>query len=268
MSRWFTFPRPNTAAHVRLFCFPYSGGGSALFRTWVDGLPATVEVCAVELPGRGARLREAPFTRLVPLVHEIADAIIPLLDRRFAFFGHSLGALVCFELARQLRRDQQPLPAHLLVSGASAPQAICFRRCLHQLPDAELIETLREFNGTPREVFESRELMEIMLPIIRADFALGDTYTYSDEPALDCPLSVFGGIDDAHVPRAHLEAWRQQTSAEFSLWMLPGDHFFLHEERQRLLAIVSEDLERLSAWSRRGVGASPPENVITSSQGG
>lgn len=236
---WFAYPKPNPRANLRLFCFPYAGAGASVFRSWPDSLPAAVEVCAVQLPGRETRLMEHAFTRLSPLVQAIAPAILPHLDKPFAFFGHSMGALVSFELIRQLRREYGLSPAYLFVSACRAPQLSDPNVPIHTLTDAEFLQRLRLLNGTPRHVLEYGELMQLLLPILRADFALCETYVYSPEPPLDCPMFAFGGLQDALVPENQLECWHDQTSAFFSLRMLPGDHFFLHTVQPFLLQILS-----------------------------
>ncbi len=242
---WFAYPKPNPQASLRLFCFPYAGGRASVFRTWPEGLPTTVEVCPVQLPGRGSRLREAPFTRLSPLVQAIAQALLPHLDKPFAFFGHCVGALVSFELARQLRRQYGLSPAHFFVSGCGTPQIPDPNPLIHALPDSAFLEELRRRNGTPQEILEDPEMMQLLLPILRADFLMYETYTYTSEAPLDCPISAFGGLQDHAVSRERLEAWREQTSASFSLRMLPGNHFFLHTAQPHLLWMLSRELHRL-----------------------
>lgn len=236
--------RPNPQATLRLFCFPYAGGGASIFRDWPNHLPETIEVYSVQLPGRGSRLMEAPFTRMPDLVDTVAQAILPHLDKPFAFFGHSMGAMISFELSRLLRKRQRLEPQHLFVSAAGAPQTFDAGHMIHNLPDSKFLKRLRELNGTPREILESSELMQLMLPTLRADFAVSETYLYTHEPPLDCAITAFGGLQDYEVSRKRLEAWRSQTNAAFSLQMFAGDHFFLHHA-QRLLQALSKELRRL-----------------------
>jgi len=226
---WISYHKPGPKTRLRLFCFPYAGAGALIFRTWSDSLPADVEVCPVQLPGRGTRMTERPFTQLSLLVEALAQALAPLLDGPFAFFGHSLGALISFELARRIRRQYGLHPARLFVSAARAPQIPHRGPSIHTLPDKEFFMELRRLNGTPSELLGHEELMEIMLPILRADFALYETYLYSIEPPLNCPISAFGGLQDSKVSESDLGAWRAQTSVSFSLQMFPGDHFFLKQ---------------------------------------
>lgn len=244
---WVVFPRPNARASLRLFCFPYAGGGALIYRPWGDALPPHVEVCAVQPPGRGVRMGEAPLRRLPQVVEAAAQALRPYFDRPFAFFGHSMGALIGFELARRLERENETPPRHLFVSGHRAPHLPASRPPLYDLPDAELIGELRRLNGTPREVLENTELMRLMLPLLRADFSVCQTYVYAAAPPLTCPINAFGGLDDASVRREHLEGWRQHTASSFALRVFPGDHFFLHTSQASLLRALAQELEPLAS---------------------
>jgi medium-chain acyl-[acyl-carrier-protein] hydrolase len=239
---WIACRKPNSQARLRLFCFPYAGSGASIFRTWTDGLSVDVEVCPIQYPGRGTRLTEIPFTQISPLIEALAQSLEPLLDRPFAFFGHSLGALLGFELARQIRRKSGVQPVHLFVSADRAPQLPLRNRAIHALPEGEFLVELRRLNGIPGKVLEEVELMQIMLPILRADFAVYETYVYTTEPPLDCPISAFGGLQDHRVSRGDLEAWRGQTSASFSVRMFPGDHFFLNTTEPLLLQMLFQEL--------------------------
>lgn len=241
---WLYFFSPNQEAEVRLFCLPYAGGTVTTYRAWPKKLPPSVEVCAVQLPGRGSRMPEPPFTQLAPLVRALAQNLLPHLDRPYALFGHSMGALVAFELARHLRREHGLGPAHFFASGQSAPQYDDGFPPFHELPDAELIEKLRRLNGTPKEVLEHSELLKLTLPVLRADFAVFGNYEYEEGPPLDCPVTVFGGLEDVQFPREGLEAWREQAGSSLSVHMLPGDHFFLRTSETQLLNILAEELRQ------------------------
>lgn len=241
VDRWIAFRKADPKAQLRLFCFPYAGAGALIFRKWSDGLPREVEVCPIQLPGRGTRLTEPPFTQLSCLIEALTRALVPLLDKPFAVFGHSLGALIGFELARQIRRQYGVHPIRLFASAGRAPQIPHRAPPIHTLPDNEFLAELRRLNGTPRELLDHEELMEVMLPILRADFALYETYLYTTEPPLNCPISAFGGLQDRKVTASDLEEWRAQTSASFSLRMFPGDHFFLKE--LLLLQALSQELQ-------------------------
>lgn len=226
-----------------MFCFPYAGGGASAYRGWAGSLPPDVEVCPVQLPGRESRLREAPFERPEPLIKATADALQPYFkDLPFVFFGHSMGAMISFELARELRRRGQALPLHLFVSGRRAPQVPDLEEPIHALPEPEFIVKLRELNGTPEEVLQHAELMKLLIPVLRSDFAVNETYVYTEEEPLDPGISCFGGLGDKEVSRDDCAVWKEQTRGRFRLRMLPGDHFFIHGAKDMVLESVARDL--------------------------
>lgn len=241
LDSWLELPAPNPQARLRLFCFPYAGGGASIYRAWPRHLPPDVEVWAIQLPGRETRLFDTPFTRVDPLVRALHAALQPHLQRPFAFFGHSLGALLAFECARTLSAAGR-VPAHLFVSGCRAPQLPPIGEPIHALPDRQFVHALRRLQGTPEEVLRNSELMDLLLPRLRADFALAETYAYVPGPALPCPISAYGGIADSEVTQADLAAWRQHTARGFSLHRLPGDHFFIHHNEAQLLHSLSSEL--------------------------
>lgn len=237
-------PKPSPGAGVRLFCFPYAGGGASVYRRWSETFPPGIEVCPVQLPGRENRLREAPYTNLVPLVRDAAQALGPYLDRPFAFFGHSMGALISFELTRHLRREGLPLPIQLFLAGRHAPHLPERDNVTYNLPDAELIEEIKCLQGTPAEVLEHPELMQLILPLLRADFEVCQTHQFEHGPPLDCPVTVFGGLQDKEVPREDLQGWAEHTTGASTLRMLPGDHFFVNSSRQLLCLAIARELQQ------------------------
>ncbi|MEO1374470.1 MAG: thioesterase II family protein [Cyanobacteria bacterium J06635_10] len=243
IENWITVPKANPQADLRLFCFPYAGGSSLIFRRWLDKLPANVELCPIELPGRGSRMKLAPLNRLEPIVEAIATQIQPYLDKPFTFFGHSMGGLMSFEVTRLLYKKYGISPVHLFISAHRAPQIPDSKPPIHALPESDFIAELRRYNGTPNEVLENQELMELFLPILRADFAVLETYTYHHALPLECPIYVFGGLKDNKVSIEQLEAWREQTNNNFSLKMLPGDHFFINDSHSLLMEQISEILD-------------------------
>ena len=238
---WLVRRKPNPRASERLFCLPYAGGSAAIFRTWGERLPASVETIPVQLPGRGARMAEAPLTEMHELVRALAHALGPHLDLPFAFFGHSMGAMLSLELARLLRKQTGIEPAHLFVSGCRALQLPDPYRVTYDLPEPEFLEEVRRLNGTPAEVFEHPELLNFVLPLLRADFKVCQTYRYTEDLPLRCPVTVFGGTEDK-TTRAQLEAWAAQTRSTCTVRTFPGDHFFLHKAEPQLLEIIAAQL--------------------------
>lgn len=237
---WLAFRRPSLRARLRLFCFPYAGGNETTFRTWQQNLPEAIEVLPIQLPGRGTRIKEPAFTRLAPLAQALSQSLRPEMELPFAFFGHSMGGLIAFELARQLRREGGPLPVHLFISAKCCPKQ-ADDLSTGEIPDKELIQILRRYEGTPREVLENAELMQLLLPVIRADMELCNTYVCDPEPPLPSPITAFGGLEDHVSGRPCLEGWRNYTSDRFTLRMFPAGHFFLQAcERSILEAIFRE----------------------------
>jgi medium-chain acyl-[acyl-carrier-protein] hydrolase len=234
---------PNAAAQLRLFCFPNAGGGVALLHSWLNGLPGEIDLCPIHLPGREKRRAEPPFVRMESLVHAVSDALEPFLEGPFALFGHSLGALMAFELARELRRRGLSSPARLFVSAHAPPQISRSAEPIHQLPEQEFVQGLiRRYDAIPAVVLENKELMEMFIPVLRTDLEILETYMYRPEPPLICPISAFGGVLDSTVATRQLEAWQQQTSSSFQLHMFPGKHFFLKEARPQVLRVICSDL--------------------------
>jgi medium-chain acyl-[acyl-carrier-protein] hydrolase len=235
--------RINHDAKVRLFCFPYAGGSSAIFYRWSEYVSPAVEVCSVQLPGREGRLTMLPYTSMRPLVQAVGNAILPFLDKPYVLFGHSLGGLIAFELARYLHDLGVTRPLSLLVSAADAPHLGRTTDRLHALPDDELIGQLSLLRGTPQEILQHPEVMQLLLPTIRADLQVFETYAYRAGSPLPCPIAVFGGIDDKRVELSGLENWRHHSRTGFSLTMLPGDHFFIHSACRALVERIGSHLE-------------------------
>ncbi len=232
-----TTPRRNAPA-ARLFCLPYAAGGAAAYADWTGAFGDNVEICPIEPPGRQTRWNEAPFDRVEPLVAALASAIAGELDLPYALFGHSMGALVAFELARELRERGLPGPRVLFVSGGHAPQLPPARPPVHDQPDDVLVAKLRSLGDLPDEIYAEEELLELLMPTIRADFAVCETYSHQPQQPLPYPVVAFAGTEDAEVPPARVEPWREQTTAGFVRHDLPGDHFFLRSSQTALLDTV------------------------------
>lgn len=230
---------------MRLFCFHYAGGTAQVFHNWIGRLPSSVEVGTIQLPGRGHRLGEPQIKRLLPLSRVVAQELLPYIDKPFVFFGHSLGALLCFETARSLRRANQCQPAHLFISATVAPHRRSPREALSSLPKSVLVKKLEELNGTPVEVLQHEELLDILLPIIRADFELAETYEYQLESPLECPITIYGGLEDHSVETERLAAWREMTTGICEVRMFPGGHFYLNSSQATFLQTFAGDLRRL-----------------------
>jgi medium-chain acyl-[acyl-carrier-protein] hydrolase len=228
-------------ARLTLFCLPFAGGGAAAFRDWPRLLPPDVEVCPVHLPGREDRFREPAIVQVDVLADELLEGLAPHIDRPFGLFGHSMGGLIAFELARRLRGAGFE-PSWFFASGSTAPHLPRRGPTRHRLPQDEFVAAIRELNGVPPALVDNPEVMDLMLPTLRRDFTLVETYRYRPKAPLPCPVVVFGGRDDPEVAPEDLEAWREHAAGRFEVHVLPGDHFFLATSQAALLRLVGERL--------------------------
>tara|TARA_E500000305_G_scaffold108208_1_gene110028 strand:+ start:1501 stop:2259 length:759 start_codon:yes stop_codon:yes gene_type:complete len=238
---WIRCSKPNPAARLRLFCLPYAGGGASIFKNWGRTLPDRIEVCAIQLPGREDRISETPFRQVEDLLPVLMERLHPYLDRDVAFFGHSMGAFLSYELARALTEEHRA-PVQLIVSGQRAPHLPLSRPESYHLSDTDFCERLRSLNGTPASVLAEPELLSMILPLLRSDFEMSETYRRAPQTRLNCPIKVLGGDRDEEVDRAGLEAWQETTSAPVKIEMFPGDHFFLQSQSDALLKTVERTL--------------------------
>jgi surfactin synthase thioesterase subunit len=227
-------------------CFPYAGGSALAYRQWNENIAGEVEVCPVQLPGRENRMAEEPIRSLPKLISLLADELEPFLNSPvpYCFFGHSMGALICYELAKEIKKRSWKLPSRLFLSGKTSPQSCTKEIPTYNLPDEEFIEELREMNGTPEEVLNNREVMDLFLPILRADFEMVDTYEYEKDNPLSCPITVFGGLDDHLTPSFELESWKEHTTDGFNMHLFPGDHFYIYDHQKDLLGIINDELKQ------------------------
>jgi surfactin synthase thioesterase subunit len=234
-----------------LLCFAHAGGCASYFRPWLELLPPEVELLVTQWPGRENRIREPLVTSLQFGVQAIADDLETLGFERISLFGHSLGALVAFEVARELRRRGRGLPDVLCVSGAGAPQAARSLPTVHRLPDRELLATLAErYEAIPRVILEDADLSSFYAGLLRADISMLETYRYASEPGLACPIFAFAGVQDRVATLDSVELWREQTSLGFNLQTFPGGHFFLRDHAPALLSTLSARLRGDQAPAR------------------
>ena len=243
MSSWIVYSQPRPSASLRLFSFPHAGGGSGAFRGWADRLGDEIELAYVQLPGRESRLREKPFVSMPELIPQLVDAITVHLDRDCGFYGHSLGAKIAFEVVRELRRRGAKAPAHLFVAACPAPQVRWPHPIMHCLETPDFLDEMqRRYGGIPRQVIEDKELCDLLVPALRADVTMIETYTYTPEAPLDGGITVFGGLSDRMVKESSLASWRAQTHGGFRLQMASGDHFFPSLPEARLPESIAAEL--------------------------
>jgi len=243
MKAWFPFSQPGTAAGLRLFCFPFAGGGAGYYRPWVVAPPPGIEVVPVQLPGREQRIGEPAFTRMDDLLDSLLQVLDPLLDRPFGLFGHSMGASIAYALAHRLPPDRAAGLRLLAVSGRRAPGRPRCMPLLHGRDNAGFLEGIRDLGGTPAVVFETPELLDLVMPLLRADFTLVETHPHDPAPRpLSVPLLAFGGTDDPDSCADQIQGWAAMTSGPAAIHVLPGDHFFLTAHRHTVLERVSAAL--------------------------
>ncbi|WP_445231445.1 thioesterase II family protein [Duganella rhizosphaerae] len=246
---------------MRLYCFPYAGGSAGVFSQWRKRVDGDIEVCAVQLPGRGTRFHELPVRDLDLLVDVLAERIAGQPPLPFAFFGHSLGALVAFEVSSRLQEIGGALPLGLMVSGCSSPRLREPPENLHLLPKDELIRALQNYQGTPAEVLNNAELMELVLPVLRADFALAERYQYVPRPPLAMPIAVLAGRDDEYTTLEQVDAWRLETTGTCEVHWFDGHHFFLQKQADAVNLYVNA---QLSAWRSMASQCNPPTRAQVS----
>lgn len=250
--KWIVSPamQIDPRVEMRLLCFPFAGSAGAEFREWAPAVPPEIDVCAIQLPGRGARWNEVPVSNMATLVARMAADLQPLLSIPFALLGHSMGAILAFELARHLRRTGSHQPVHVFASGARAPHLPDPEPPASGLPDADFLARLKTLNGFPAELRDNDEFLRLVLPTLRADVLMCDTYRVTADAPLDCPLTALGGLDDTRVPRAHVAAWAGYTQNRFRLRFFAGDHFFITNSRAQVVSAVLAELTRPVAARR------------------
>jgi medium-chain acyl-[acyl-carrier-protein] hydrolase len=231
----------NPAARIRLFCFPYAGGGAVSYRDWHKRLPADIEVAAVQLPGREWRIQEPPIADMCLLAADVLEGMRPFLDKPFALLGTSMGGTLIFELARLLRSEGLPAPTCLLPFACGAPHTP-ESKIFHTMPDEELLDEIRSFGVLSDELSEHPELLEMLLPILRADCTAHETYDCVEQEAFDFPIWVYGGLGDDTVERDRLDAWSVHTTGDFRVHMIMGGHLFVDEMPSQLIDSLARRL--------------------------
>lgn len=239
-AEWFFVPSPRPAARLRLFCLPYAAGWPWAFRGWPAGLTADIEVRAICLPGRGRRT-DPPAASLDELVAGLCGALRPLLDRPYALYGHSFGALVGFELAAELERQGAPRAQRVFVSGCTAPGSHTTRAPLHQLSDDELVAEMLALNTAPSPALADPGVLATTLALFRADLRLAEQHRPRGG-AISSPLTAFFGQADPSATAEEMERWQSCTGGAFELRGFPGDHFFVHSQQERLLEAILQGL--------------------------
>jgi len=238
MSRWWYRPCIAATPRMRLFCFPYAGGWPSVYRSWVAQLPADIELVAIRTPGRESRFAEMPYTDWTALAADTLEALRPLLDIPFVFFGHSFGGMLAHEVESVLHDRERAMMRTLIVSGCRNPSEKPQHRAPFDAPSETLWAWLADIDGTPAEVLENQQLRALAEPSLRADLELADTWT-SAAPAVARPIVTFGGSEDRIVSRKQIEGWRNFTAGAYRHVQFSGGHFFIHSLEAQVVAEVS-----------------------------
>ncbi|GLI08149.1 thioesterase [Paenibacillus tyrfis] len=231
---------------IQLFCLPYAGGSATIYSKWKRILSADIELYPVELAGRGRRFNESPYDNVEQAIEDIYREIGGRLHTPFALFGHSMGSLLTYELCCKIKQLKGVEPVHIFASGRRAPQCPHDRKVMHLLPEAEFMTEVHQLGGTPRELFENRELAEIFMPLLRADYKLVESYAYYEKNVkFDCDLTVLNGKEDDMVPE-HLTAWGDHTNGSFKIVEYDGGHFFIHDHTDSIVKLINETLSTVT----------------------
>lgn len=244
---WFRRRRSTVEAGTRVVLFPHAGGSASFFAPWHGTLTSSVDLLVVQYPGHEDRIREAPAESLVGLADAVAEVMRPLADRPLVLFGHSMGAALAYEVVRRL--ESRGLPVRLFASGSHAPHRRR-RGHLHLLDNTELTTELRRLGGTATAVLDDADIRDVVLPTLRADYRLIETYRHEPGPALRCPVTVYLGDGDPDVGVEDASAWADLTEEAFDIKVFEGDHFYLVDRRDEVVADLQERL-RTPAWPQR-----------------
>ncbi|MCK8108976.1 thioesterase domain-containing protein [Pseudoalteromonas sp. 2CM41L] len=243
ISNLFVVPKKNSEASLRIFCFPYAGGSINAFYNWAEKCPRNIELVLVNPPGRGTRIAEPAHESMESLIEEIMRHSNYITSKPFVFFGHSLGARVAFELSCKLFAKSLPLPNALIASASGAPHIQRTHSTTYNLPDNEFIRSLMELNGTPQEVIENAEMMEIIMPMLRCDFKIAETYL-ANEVQIPTHILVLNGQEDLDITEQQLEAWQNISKYKIQRKSIQGDHFFILHSPYKVLEVILNYLEK------------------------
>ena len=244
-NKWFYVPKPNPKAKARLFCFHYAGGTAEMYHKWAEEIPEEIELCSIQLPGRSKRINETPYKDIETLIDELHNAIKPYLDVPFAYFGHSMGAMILFDYTQYLFKRNLTLPFYLLIAARKAPNIQSFHPHLHNLTDDEMIGFVRGLDIRPDAFFDNQDLLKKSIPMIKSDFEIVEKWKFdTDTVPLSIPIWVFGGESDEYVSKNELESWKNFTKVDFKAQHFVGDHFFILDDshRKTILKIITESI--------------------------
>lgn len=242
-SKSYFLKEPNSNDKIRIFCFPYAGGGASAYRNWKNYLPDYVGIYPIQIPGRENRITEEAITDMPELVNKVVDSMSPYLDVKYLVFGHSLGAKISYEVCNRLRKLQESMLCHLIVSGSRAPH-IPEPEPLHNLKDIDFIEAMKRYSGMSKEFLENKELLKLFLPIFRADFTLDETYKFTRYEKFSFPITALYGDKDHDSELDSVEAWSEYTNEYFNKKMFHGEHFFIKTSEKEVVSYIKDIILR------------------------
>ncbi|MDM5228721.1 alpha/beta fold hydrolase [Cytobacillus sp. NJ13] len=245
LTQWCFNKTLKPESKMRILFFPYACGGASIYRTWQNFFSSDIEAIPIQLPGRENRITENPYYSIEELADHLFEILKPLFDRPVALFGHSMGSLISYELSIRMHQSGI-IPAHLFVSAHTAPHKSNRGTQDHLLSDEQLINRLRELSFTPEPVLQNKDLMRLLLPLIRADFAMCENYRFKHNTVLTCPVTVFGGTNDNEVSISELDDWKHYTTSDFSKVVIDGDHFFVHDQASIITTNISNKFPHIT----------------------
>lgn len=245
-SPWISSIR-NDDVNYRLFCFPFAGAGSNVYRSWISDLSPEIDVCPIQLPGRENRMNEKAIDNVHDMASQIATEIEPYTDVPFAFFGHCIGALIAYELVVTMQKLNMNTPDHIYLSAFRSPEYTNPNRELYQLDDAEFKSEIKEYGGFSDYILNNDEIMKTIMPMLRADFALHENYRYPGNESVECPISLLCGDQDHIVKKEHMQNWSNVSNHDVNLTMISGGHFFINERKEDILNLIRTRANQLCA---------------------
>lgn len=232
---------------IKLFCIPYAGGSAAVYSRWKKLVNPLIELKQVELPGRGSRMNESLIDNIPDIVRNIFKEIKDQIKPPYALFGHSMGALITYELCKKIKQEGYPSPVHIFFSGKQGPQIKLKGLNCYNLPEDEFIKHILNYNGTNEAVFKNKELASLFIPILRADFKMVETYKFDrTDDYLECDVSVFSGTDDRAVSWEDLSGWQEVTKSNCRFYPFKGGHFFINEHTEEVVDQINNVLTSIS----------------------
>ncbi|WP_143870278.1 thioesterase II family protein [Catenovulum sediminis] len=239
---WLTLASQTPNAQATLFCLPYAGGSSAIFHPWRALLKDNIDLALVQLPGRGARFSEPAINDIELLSEQLFAAIRPHFSKPYFIFGHSMGGMLAYELVKRIEQAHLPMPQQLILSATRPPQ-VAYQDKTYHLPQAEFVEKLKTLNGTPDEILQNKELMALLLPMLKADFELAENFYQPNPTKIHCPTHVLCGTQDTRVPKKMLSKWSEVIAANCQFSEIPGGHLFLETATEALLRVINTELQ-------------------------